>query len=293
MKRTNTFAPKGYALALVCLMLLAQLLLPLQALALTEDELMEKMHEHIKDNFNIDEEAYTLVNFIAGNEQCAFSVKLNEPPPAEDGLIIGAMNHGGELMDLRGSSEMTLDKQIQLSLHSSLSSLESMYAFKCKWQAFEAALSDSEWTETYIWPRYREVINMDISLPSEDDIDQELAYQHAKESIAALPGWTQEKLDLYDLIIEVHYTPKSSAKPVYHFVFHRRSSLDEQYEGKAGEKAYEAYEKVLYESFGGNNLTTPIYLSVMIDAQTGALTDEVTIEFPGQSPTHFLDFILR
>ena len=92
---------------------------------------------------------------------------------------------------------------------------------------------------------------------------------------------------------EVHYTPKDSEGPVYLFVLKRRSPFKAEYDGKAGEKAYEAYEMELYHSFGGANNTTPIFLSVMIDAKTGELREPPIVECPSDRPSHYLDFILE
>lgn len=104
----------------------------------------------------------------------------------------------------------------------------------------------------------------------------------ADEGILALPGWTQEKLDMYPFCVDVCYQSPTYNRPVYLLLYKQRSSDDAQFAGRSYEYYERVYDQVLDKMFGGS-INTPLKVVVILDAMTGEVLGEPTMDFPGNN----------
>jgi hypothetical protein len=120
----------------------------------------------------------------------------------------------------------------------------------------------------------------DIRLPAADDMAVEEALAKARSSILSLPGWTNEKLDMFNVYLQVYYVSEELGKPVYQFAFSQKKSSSKEYFDKSWEYYEARYLNPLYAQFGGDNLTTPYFVSVRLDARTGEPIEKPFVEYP-------------
>lgn len=111
-----------------------------------------------------------------------------------------------------------------------------------------------------------------LRLPEEGDLPLEAARQKVREAILTLPGWSKKALDMYDLYAEALYESKQLGKPVYQFIFWRQNSSSPKWMEKPWEAYEQEYLTPLYALFGGIH-STPLTLSLRLDAKTGELTE--------------------
>lgn len=133
-----------------------------------------------------------------------------------------------------------------------------------------------------------QVIGRDIRMPDAGSVPIEKARAAARDALLALPEMSEEKFAYYELRLEVHYHSQQLEKPVYQIVYaqHLRPMTDAGFETWLRE-----YANPLDKLFGGHEFDAPIYMSVRVDALTGALAEPPTVEYLG--PGCLFDPILR
>lgn len=125
----------------------------------------------------------------------------------------------------------------------------------------------------YTW-QVAEVVGRDITLPAADAIPVETARRTALEALRALPGMTQEKLDYYELRMEIYYHSQELGRPVYQIVYAQQHPPQSD---AAFDKWLRDYADPLDNLFGGE-FAAPIYMSVRIDAITGMLAEAPNVQ---------------
>lgn len=122
---------------------------------------------------------------------------------------------------------------------------------------------------------YRHVLTQDIRSPEDGMTSLADARKTAQEAILLLPGWTRERLEMFEPFAEVYYYSKSFDKPVYLFIYSWKSSnsmTEEEMENPS------VYGHSLFEEFAKTKSSPPASVSVYIDAKTGQMLGEVKVE---------------
>lgn len=116
-----------------------------------------------------------------------------------------------------------------------------------------------------------------LRLPKEGEADVQIAAQAAGAAILALPGWNQQKLDQFPLLLSFCYDSPELGLPVYHFVFAQKP-----HPAEAAMDAYErSYLQPLNKLFGGGEFAAPHYMSVLVDAKSGAVLQTPLVMYHG------------
>lgn len=261
---------------------------------ITEEIALEIIHNYMKENYNYAENEFTIGNMALEDNKVAFSLIIKDHPSDEDGMFIGIVNSKGKIEVVQEPQKIDIQRQLENDLKASYFKLEDMNSFKQKW----APILDNMEKEgrhqevANIFSNYVAMTRLNIGLPTQTDISKEDALSKAKEYLSSSFDWTQETVEYYIVIIELYYTPEQINKPVYHFLLSRHSLMQPEYLGSAGENAYNKYEKALFDAFGGESRSTPFYISIMIDAQTGELIEEPIVSYPPVE-NHYLDYFLK
>lgn len=150
------------------------------------------------------------------------------------------------------------------------------------WAPKMEKLKPFKWSTRGMMGVFANLMAQELRLPAEGDLPMDKALERAREAVLVQPGWTREKLDMYELYAQVSYQSKELGKPVYQFFFNRHNVSDPRYDDPKDSWAkYERdYLNPLYALFGGDNASTPLYVSVRVDAVTGEPTDDPQIVLP-------------
>ena len=220
--------------------------------------------------------------------QWFFCVTLKDHPEDNDGLIIGEMDSDGNLIGMEGPSKITLEELLENDLKSCFAR-EDCYlrlAEVCaKWKGILATISEEQKAE--IWDKYVKVVEMGITLPTEDALDFSTAYETALKKAAAAEGWTEEMIRMFHHIISAYYV--SDGSPVWFVYLEQHSYFEPEYASDADMKKY---RDSLKKSFADVNQVPPRKIGIMIDANTGVLKEKVMLDY---APVQFnyLDFLIR
>lgn len=122
---------------------------------------------------------------------------------------------------------------------------------------------------------YRHVLYQDIRLPDEGMVKAEEARKTAENAVLSLPGWTRERLNMFEPFAQVFYHSAKLNKPVYLFIYSWKSAntMTEEEQEDPG-----IYTKMLFDEFSRTNSTPPGSVSVLIDAKTGEPLGGVRVE---------------
>ena len=222
------------------------------------------------------------------------SFRQKERDLTSNGLVFIELNSDGTLAELEGPSQLTLPEQLLMDFNKhSPFTIESMYQLKEKWRPHMEALGKllthpQREVRSKSNPRIcYEVLSQEIGLPGERDIERQEAFAIATKAIATLPGWSKGKLDMFELYFEIYYHSAQLDKPVYQYAFSQIYPFEGKYENSDLITYQEEYEKPLFAMFGGDSFSTPLYIVIRIDAQTGEICEEPNVGFFGNGPTEF------
>jgi len=277
------------ALVLLCSCSLAQeRLIPCAYAELSKTKAQELALQYCEDELGYPKDTITIKQYANDNDGWAFSFMVVEPDPTTNGLIILHMDGKGNLTDITGPQPISLYQQFENAWMDAIFSYQAVYQTQQEWRPRLAHLSPEEQEDFDRNSRTRPVLAFmehDVSLPTEQDISYEEAVQKSREAILALPGWTEEMLELIRIKGEVYHIPPNHDRPVYQFVYGLQSSVGQSIYVRSNHAKpfdYKYWAKREDAMFGE---ALPSNINVRIDAQTGALVGEVYVQTP------FQDFI--
>ena len=228
------------------------------------------------------------VSLVDEDGTYAFSVKIIDHPADEDGLLVGEMDASGNKISLTGPEKIDIGEQIQRDLKNCFNQQDCylLLADVCEAWNEKLASADEETMES-IYEKYRAILAMGITTPSDDVIDYDTAYADAWSKLIAYEGWTADAEELFRLTISAYYVLDD--EPVYFFYFEDHSYFEDDYSTDA---AMNSYKKKLEAYFTELGQQTPRKIGVVVSAKTGKLVeipmmDYVPVQF------HYLDFLIR
>ena len=228
------------------------------------------------------------VSLVDEDGTYAFSVKIIDHPADEDGLLVGEMDASGNKISLTGPEKIDIGEQIQRDLKNCFNQHDCylLLADVCEAWNKKLASADEETLES-IYEKYRAILAMGITTPSDDVIDYDTAYADAWSELVAYEGWTADAEKLFRLTISAYYVLDD--EPVYFFYFEDHSYFEDDYSTDA---AMNSYKKKLEAYFTELGQQTPRKIGVVVSAKTGKLVeipmmDYVPVQF------HYLDFLIR
>ncbi len=151
--------------------------------------------------------------------------------------------------------------------------LDSLMTLRAEWtdQFAEMKQHTTHWGGMY--DIIKNLIEQDIRMPEEGAISAKQAWEKAEAAVLALPGWTQEKLDMFGRLAEVYYFSKELDKPVYHLFYAQKRHYWPEFDGKPSDTYEKDYLLPLYALYGGDSTAVPHYAAIRLDAKTGELTE--------------------
>ena len=262
----------------------------------TEKEMKQKAYQVLQEQLGLGKKDVTYYDggvYHDGDISIwSFTLLLKEYPADEDGVIVIDFSIDGMLKNVQSSQKISLSEQFVNDIIASIPfTIDELYALKQKWEPKLAEIEKLDTDPYSSMPNDIRVFRLAFSLPTEDDYPLEDAREKAKQAVLQLPGWTEEKLAMYRMYLEAFYYSEEVGKQIYQFVYAREDNINGKYADASDEIFMEAYENPLFALFGGDNGTTPWYVSVQIDGHTGELVEEPLIAFP---PVHVHElFTLR
>ena len=228
------------------------------------------------------------VNLVYEDGTYAFSVKIIDHPADEDGLLVGEMDASGNKISLTGPEKNDIGEQIQRDLKNCFNQYDCYLKLADVCEAWNEKLASAdEETMESIYEKYRAILAMGITMPSDDAIDYDTAYADAWSELVAYEGWTADAEELFRLSISAYYVLDD--EPVYFFYFEDHSYFEEDYSTDA---AMNSYKKKLEAYFTELGQQTPRKIGVVISAKTGKLVETPMMDYvPVQF--HYLDFLIR
>ena len=228
------------------------------------------------------------VNLVYEDGTYAFSVKIIDHPADEDGLLVGEMDASGNKISLTGPEKNDIGEQIQRDLKNCFNQYDCYLKLADVCEAWNEKLASAdEETMESIYEKYRAILAMGITMPSDDAIDYDTAYADAWSDLVAYEGWTADAEELFRLTISAYYVLDD--EPVYFFYFEDHSYFEEDYSTDA---AMNSYKKKLEAYFTELGQQTPRKIGVVISAKTGKLVETPMMDYiPVQF--HYLDFLIR
>jgi hypothetical protein len=288
---------------ILCLLLALALLLPMGGLAATEEEKAWPIAvAAIESELGMSMEELVLYhsgvwNLGFGDTSWAFSFRLKEPKETHENLVQVAIKPDGSIDFIQGPREYSLEelfmnqfRKVKTESPTETYTVENLAAFKQEWAPhlpqMAEEINNRERGRLNGWDYAIFALNQDICLPTEDVISIEAARKLADEYVLAMPEWTQAHLDMMERYFEIYYISQELNKPVYAFAFSQLDVWNKKYNGDWD--YYEKnYLKPLYATFGGDNSSTPLFVTLRIDAKTGELIESVHMEFPPVETNEF------
>ncbi len=292
MKQKTVFAI-GLCIVIICALSMAPALA-----GITEARAKELMYHYCQEaGYTKDMlEPYNFIHVTGGG--WAFSLKLKNADPTTNGLVIGSMTEDGKLKEIKHPEHISTYQQLYEALLTNERNYEAMYHFVLEWRAKLPHISEEDRRELEMehvrrtWP-FLALLEHDIRLPEDGDISYVEAKKYAEAAILALPGWTQQKLDLMGIEFEVYHVPVGSDRAVYQFVYSLHSRVGHiaaLYSGKAYSFNYDKAAKQEDKAFGK---ALPYVVSVRIDAKTGELRGDIFVEVPPVESGHAMALVLE
>lgn len=248
--------------------------------AVNEAEAKMAAYQYCEEQFGYPKNQQEIYDFTSRKGGgWAFGIKAKEIDGTTTAIIRGEMDKSGKLLNLQARENISLFEQLLEDLRRGERSYENMYEFKQKWELRFGQLSEEQLSEIDSHRNFpfRAFVIHDIRLPSTTDIPYEQAKEKAKQAILALPGWTQEMVDLIRIKLEVYHVPIHSDRPVYQFIFDEASDVirvEAFFTGDTYTYNGEKLEKEERRVFGNVRLSS---VSVRIDAQTGEHIGDIVV----------------
>lgn len=132
-------------------------------------------------------------------------------------------------------------------------------------------------------------LSQELLLPASGMLSPDQALEKAQAVLLARTGWTREQAEALPLSFQALYQSRELQKPCY-FISYNRTMIFEQYKDEKTGDAYDAALAAQDALFGGDWRKTPSFVSMRLDAVTGALEGELLIRLTVDSgDAHYLD----
>ncbi len=273
------------ALVLLCSCPLAQArFIPHAYAELSKTKAQELAFQYCEDELGYPEDTIRVYHYNSNNEGWRFSFKVKEADPTTNGLLIIDMDSKGNLTYAEGPQTLSLRSQFMRDWDRLDIGYQAVYQFQQDWKPRIANITEDEREEFVKLSHNRpflEFMNLNIGLPTEQDIPYEEAVEKSREAILALPGWTQEMLDLMGIKEEVYITPPNYDRPVYQFIYALSSDIAYSQwirNDPSGSFNNDALRKRNHQVFGDQ---LPMNINVRIDAQTGDVVGDICVQLSG------------
>lgn len=208
--------------------------------------------------------------------------------PHNDGTYQVRLGLDGSVIDITPPREYHPGERLREDLKTPPYDTGRMMALQAKWQEllprFLSGELGGDAPESPVDLRaaaLARALSQEISLPGAEALTEDAARVLAEQAILNSPPWTPAQLAAYPLYLSVHYRSSELGQPVWQFIFSRKSPTSPEF-ARQPEGWYEKnYLAPLVKSFGGSP-NTPLFVSVRLDATTGALVEEVHTHYPPQ-----------
>jgi len=290
----HSFSMKGNNLNMKRLTIMAAALLcliaPLTGLALSEQEARELAQKALVNQEGLKEQ--DLVYEQTGRYEDSPDVLVvfyhKGHDPLNDGMYGVRLTPGGQVAAITPPREMHPAEQLRRDVKDPPYDSLRMMALQAKWRDSLPRFLTGELGDdapecpadlrTAVLAR---ALSQEISLPGADALTEEAARKLAEAAILGSPPWTREQLDAFDLYLSVHYRSEELGRPVWQFIFSRKSPMSPEFAQRPEGWYHKNYLEPLVTSFGGTQ-NTPLFVSVRLVAITGELAEEVHTHYPPQ-----------
>ncbi len=185
--------------------------------------------------------------------------------------------------DKQDAIEERLRKAFSLETYS----IETLYQLKMEWLPYmdEINVIVNALKAKGKLPQYTPIMSHVNTLektlmPTSEDITADEALQIARDSILLLEGWSEEQLDMFVEYLQIYYHSEELDRDIYQFAFTQKSCFSKEYYDYTYEYFEKDYCTPLYALFGGDNASTPYYVSIRIDAKTGEVAETPWVQYP-------------
>lgn len=222
------------------------------------------------------------------------SFQLKRHAPDNDGLVIVELDGEGGLAEILGPrplddrEQLTSAVQAISPLHYTVDAMRRLQArFGLKLPGIrreirEAWGEDFERRAPYDWMyQLARALSFGFADPGEGALTAAQAEEKARAYAAEAAGWSEEGLQMMRMRATLHYHSPYYGKPVWLIVLGQHRISDPEYENGGWERFHRLYLSPLYRLFGGDNNSTPAYISLTLDGATGALLEDPFFPYPG------------
>lgn len=203
-------------------------------------------------------------------------------------LYVGEIDENGSLLSLTEEAYL-LDDFLEADLKACFNQPDCYLLLPdvcAKWQAIYPTLTEDEMD--HLWLRYVLLTQLNITVPDENALPFEDAYELALQYLAQQPRWSEETAHMLRLVISFYYTPEGTEQPVYLFFLQEHSLFEEAYSSDA---VWKAYCDDLKQKLGGVGL---VGATIVINAYDGSLMEDPLILYVGELDLfNYLDLVLR
>lgn len=218
----------------------------------------------------------------------AFSFYVKDAEPMTNGLVIGELDADGKLVEIRGPVPESIPMWLNMQIRKCMLDYRELYLLKQEWEPkLDGLLSEEDMQLLNSAKSFNPILDflrLDIVLPDEKCIPYEEAKQKSVEIIEAIDGWTDEKTEYVDIMVEMIYIPSGMDHPVWQFIYTTASSVYHQRIVSSNIEYTDAMAKEFDRLFDKEDVIfgkdIPRAISVRIDAYTGEQVGETYYETP-------------
>ncbi len=243
--------------------------------AMKENEAREKAYAIIKERTGMGPEDMKKVEALRDSfdNSWFFVFRLKNPSPTSDANIAIAFNLDGSLNSFHYEevSHQTLMSQLVYDQNPRLTT-EDIYRVQQNWREALPILLEQPYIKRAVERKdhvsgYIHLLQQEIILPEADMLEMARAEEIARQAVLALPGWTQEKLDMYPLHLDLFYQSQEYGKTVVLLAFHQKSSWNYTEWNDYIKQYINPLEALFAPEY------PPEYISLKLDAYSGELLE--------------------
>lgn len=217
----------------------------------------------------------------------AFSFYVKDAEPITNGLVIGKLDSDGKLIEITGPSPVSTAMWLNQQVRKCMFDYRELYLLKQQWEPKLDSIPEEDMAILNSAQSFNPILDflrLDIVLPDEKCIPYEEAKQKSIEIIEAMDGWTTEKTEHIDIMVEMIYIPSGMDHPVWQFIYSMASDVLHQrtvlYGEEYTDELLHKFDRLFDEEdvIFGDDL--PRVISIRIDAYTGKQAGETYLELP-------------
>ena len=266
------------------------------------DDIREILYQYCESELGYTWDNLTPYNLVQNEDgSWDFSFYVKDAEPGTNGLVIGALDSEGKLVEIQGPAPVSTVEWLNDQIRKCMFSYQDLYELKKQWEPKLDSLSEQDLADFESIQSFNPILDflkLDIVLPDEKCIPYEAAKQKSIEIIEAMNGWKPEMTDYIDIMAELVYIPSGMDHPVYQFIYgtagdvlHAKTVLyNKEYTDELSQQIRDIWEEEK-TVFGGNE-NRPCVISIRIDAYTGEQVGETYLETPPVSDIGYTGIVL-